>query len=271
MMRILSVAALMIGVATAQTTGTLSSTGYEGAGCVTRTTECGADDVNLPDPDTCGDSCDCAADDVTVKPADAVQWTSGECITCSEADGTTECNWPFLDTSDDEIYPAMVAQGVDPAYAKITCANGVATVEHFSDAGCTAANKVNNADISTAYQAAMLGMLQGNPVAACINIEVDIMSGVNIQGSHCDEIMSMTANEECLTTVLTEMGVTGEAAAAQAADMATQMARTMSIQLDVTGCEAPVLAPAPDAASGGERVATLAFVFAAAACLVVGF
>ncbi len=70
---------------------------------------------------------------------------------------------------------------------------------------------------------------------------------------------------------MTDMGAPADQAAAQAAGMATELARTISIQLDVTGCEAPVPAPAPDAASGGERVATLAFVFAAAACLVVGF
>ena len=197
MMRILSVAAIMIGAATAQTTGTLSSTEYEGAGCVTgtRATECGADDVNLPDPETCGDSCDCAADDVTDKPAEVIQWTSGECITCSEADGTTECMWPFVDTSDEEMYPGMVARGVDPAYAKITCANGVATVEHFSDAGCTAANKVSNADITTAFAAWFADRSEGSPVAACLSFEMDWMSGVNIQGTHCDEVMTMTADE----------------------------------------------------------------------------
>jgi hypothetical protein len=184
---------------TAQTTGTVSSTEYDGAGCVTRVTECGADNVNLPDLATCGDSlensCDCAADDVTDKPAEVIHWTSGECITCSSADGTTECNWPFIDTSDDEFYPQVVAQGVDPAYAKITCANGVATVEHFSDAGCTAANKVSSADLAAAFQAVYAEIMAESPMGACLSIEENVLSGVNIQGSHCDEIMSMTADE----------------------------------------------------------------------------
>eukprot|EP01043_Picozoa_sp_COSAG02_P031725 COSAG02_NODE_2084_length_9892_cov_47.719085_2_plen_265_part_00 len=187
--------ALVIGAATAQT-GTLSSIQYDGAECVTRMTECGADDVNLPDSDTCGDSCDCAADDVTDKPADVVQWTSGECVTCSEADGSTECNYPFFDTSDD-MYPAMVAQGADMAYAKVTCANGVATIEHFSDAECTDANKVSNADITTAMQAYFAAEFAGMPygMGACINVDVDMMSGVNIEGSHCDEVTVMSMDE----------------------------------------------------------------------------
>ena len=199
MMRILSVVALMIGAATAQTTGTLSSTTYDGAGCVTRATECGADNVNLPDPATCGDSCDCAAEDVTDTPRFVVHWTSGECVTCSTADGTTECKWPYVDTSDD-MYSALAAHGADLAYAKITCANGVATVEHFSDAGCTAANKVSNGDVTAAFQAYYAGRFAYSTdferaIVACFSVDFNMMSGVNIQGSHCDEVQSFAVDE----------------------------------------------------------------------------
>ena len=109
--------------------GTITSTYYEGAGCTTRFTECGADDVNLPDPDTCGDSCDCAAEDVTEKPPGAAEWTSGECVSCTGDD----CEWPFF-PQDDDMMVGLRANGADPSYAKVTCANGVTTVEHFSDA-----------------------------------------------------------------------------------------------------------------------------------------
>ena len=89
--------------------------------------------VSLPDLDTCSgeNGCDCVADDVTYEPPRVILWTSGEFVTCSAANGTIECNYPFFDTSDD-MYHAIVAQGADPAYARITCTNDVAIVEHLA-------------------------------------------------------------------------------------------------------------------------------------------
>ena len=171
--------------------GTIATTGYEGAGCTTRETECGADDVNLPDPDTCGDSCDCAAEDVTEEPPETVEWTSGECVSCTGDD----CKWPFF-PQDDDMMVGLRANGADPSYAKVTCANGATTIEHFSDAECTAANKVSNEAITAAFSAAMAGQfaVMGD-LGACITITFNAMSGVDISGSHCDSIITASLDE----------------------------------------------------------------------------
>ena len=173
--------------------GTITSTYYEGAGCTTRFTECGADDVNLPDPDTCGDSCDCAAEDVTEEPPEAVEWTSGECVSCTGDD----CKWPFF-PQDDDMMVGLRANGADPSYAKVTCANGVTTVEHFSDAECTAANKVSNEAITAAYSAAWPAtqdFAELGDLGACVTVTFNAMSGVDISGSHCDTMMSHSLDE----------------------------------------------------------------------------
>ena len=171
--------------------GTLTSTDYEGAGCTTRATECGADDVNLPDEDTCGDSCDCAAEDVTEKPLGAVEWTSGECVSCTGDD----CVWPLI-PQDGPMLEDLRANGADPSYAKVTCANGVTTVEHFSDAQCTAANKVSNEAITAAAQAAIaVQFAEMGDLGACIIFNLNWMSGVDISGSHCDTALSITLDE----------------------------------------------------------------------------
>lgn len=150
--------ALMIGATTAQT-GTFSFTSYSDAECATQF-----------DPPL---------------PTETSEWTSGECATCSGEVG--ECTYPFFNTGDDS-YAALVANGADPAYAKVTCANGVVTVEHFSDAECTNANKVSPDDINNAH-----AILVGGPppppedaAASCTHLDVNLLSGVNIQGSHCD-------------------------------------------------------------------------------------
>ena len=170
--------------------GTITSTYYEGAGCTTRATECGADDVNLPDPDTCGDSCDCAAEDVTEKPPRIYEWTSGECVSCTGDD----CEWPLF--PQDFIDEMLRANGADPSYAKVTCANGVTTIEHFSDAECTAANKVSNEAITAAFSAAMAGQFaEMGDLGACITFTFNAMSGVDISGSHCDSIITMSLDE----------------------------------------------------------------------------
>ena len=170
--------------------GSLTSTLYEDSQCAIRATECGLDDVNMP-----ADGSDCAVADVTNKPAETALWVSGECMSCPAGE---ECAFPFFDMQH-AVGQAMVAQGVNPAYAKITCTGGVATVEHFSDAECTEANKVSNDALTTGYTAVMLDMLSADDATAaivpCLNLHVDFQSGVSISGAHCDTIMTMRFDE----------------------------------------------------------------------------
>jgi hypothetical protein len=183
-------AVALIGGASA---GTITITNYEGAGCTTRTTECGAHDVKLPDQETCGDTCDCPAEDVTEVPPATSEWTSGECVLCTGDD----CTWPYF-AQNGTTLDILRAYGVDPSYAKVTCANGVTTVQHFSDAECTAANKVSNEAIAAALSAELTTMLDSlgmDEVGPCITSTINMMSGVDISGSYCDTLMSSSLDE----------------------------------------------------------------------------
>jgi len=267
--------AALVGGASA---GSLTSTTYTDSQCAVRETECGLDDVNMP-----ADGSDCAAANVTDKPAMTEQWVSGECLACPAGE---ECAFPFFQM-EDEIGQLLVAQGVNPAYAQITCTGGVATVEHFSDAECTEANKVSNDALTTGLTAVMMDSLPADDRALlpCINLEMDYQSGVSISGTHCDTVMAVSFDEvrtrfprrtrarggselraasnyyglcmhvwrqACLTTVLTDQGVPAEQAAATAAEMAAN-SEAQAIELTVTGCTPPPSPPAD--ASGSGRVA----------------
>jgi hypothetical protein len=120
-------------------TGSFTTTMYIGAGCAVPETECGPDDVNLP-----ADGSACARGDVT-NVTRTVEWTRGECVA-----------WPgsspgVLGPADAlELLQAAGHLAVGPAYMKVEWAGGVATIEHFSDAACTAANKISAEDIHAA-------------------------------------------------------------------------------------------------------------------------
>ena len=147
--------------------------------------------MNLPDQETCGDTCDCAAEDVTEVPPATSEWTSGECVLCTGDD----CTWPYF-AQNGTTLDILRAYGVDPSYAKVTCANGVTTVQHFSDAECTAANKVSNEAITAAFSAAMAGQFaEMGDLGACITFTFNAMSGVDISGSHCDSIITSSLDE----------------------------------------------------------------------------
>jgi hypothetical protein len=91
--------AALVGGASA---GSLTSTLYEDSQCAVRATECGLDDVNRP-----ADGSDCAAADVTNKPAETAQWVSGECAACPAGE---ECSFPFFDM-----------QYCEPAFSSTVC------------------------------------------------------------------------------------------------------------------------------------------------------
>ena len=222
---------------------------------------------------------------VTNVPARTTQWVSGECAACPAGE---DCPFPFFDIQGG-TGQQLVAQGVNPAYAKITCMGGVATVEHFSDAECTEANKVSNDALTTGLTTVMMDLLSANAGMAallpCLNVEIDFQSGVSISGTHCDTVTAMSFDEvrprfprrtrardgselrtasnyyglcmhvwrqACLTTVLTDQGVPAEQAAATAAEMAAN-SEAQAIELTVTGCTPPPSPPAD--ASGSGRVA----------------
>jgi hypothetical protein len=182
-------AAALIGGARA---GVLTTTAYTDSQCTVRATECGAHNAALP-----ADGSDCDPTDMTDIPVTTTEWVSGECAACS---GLTDeaCSYPFFDMSDEEGQ-ALLAHGVNPAFAKITCTAGVATVEHFSDPECTAANRVTNDEITTGLRAVMNDMLaaQNMPpqMQECLTIELDFQSGIGISGTHCDPITTMTWDE----------------------------------------------------------------------------
>ena len=152
--------------------GNITSTAYDGAGCTTPN----ADDIPR-----------------------VYEWTSGECVSCTGY----HCEWPFFpqDFIDDIFRP----NGADPSYAKVTCANGVTTIEHFSDAECTAANKVSNEAITAAYSAVVAQSYAEVPLLfpqngtadlrACVTATLNAMSGVDISGSHCDTWMLWSLDE----------------------------------------------------------------------------
>ena len=263
-------AAAVIGGASA---GSITSVAYTDAQCTVRDTECGADDVNLPE----NGNCDVA--DVTNKPAKTEQWVSGECARCPDGG---DCGFPYF-KMDDSMGQALAAQGVNPAYAKITCAGGVATIEHFSDAECTAANKVSNDELTAGLTAAMRGMLGDMQagMADCLNLEV-FQSGVDISDTHCDTILAMSWDEvrprlsgtssprqmrrhclnavhvwrqACLTTLSTNQGLPAGPAAEQAAQLASSSDLLSTLELTVTGCSAP--APSDSSSSGRVAPATM--------------
>eukprot|EP01043_Picozoa_sp_COSAG02_P002343 COSAG02_NODE_54_length_43941_cov_54.857990_19_plen_367_part_00 len=110
-----------------------------------------------------------------------VEWTSGECAACPD-----NCPGAFGDA---EFLQALAAgnPAVAPAYMKVTCAAGVATTEHFSDAACTAANKISAEDIEAAVvnlvapviveefdETGMTGM------ADCVTVSATGFAGVSV-------------------------------------------------------------------------------------------
>ena len=119
-------------------TGSFTMTVYTGAGCTVPRTECGPDDVNLP-----ADGSACASGDVT-NASQTVEWISGECVRCPSS-----CPGAFGDA---DFLQALAASdpAVAPAYMKVTWAASVATVEYFSDASCTAPDKISAENIHAA-------------------------------------------------------------------------------------------------------------------------
>ena len=95
----------------------------------------------------------CAVPSQTM-PSQTMEWTSGECVAANPGPG-------FF--GDPEFPQALAASNpaLAPAYMKVTCAAGVATIEHFSDAACTAANEISAEDID----AATAGLVRGPMVA----------------------------------------------------------------------------------------------------------
>ena len=167
--------------------GSLTSTVYQDSQCAVRMTECGLDNVNMP-----ADGSDCAAADVTNVPARTAQWVSGECMTCPAGE---ECAFPFLQL---EGIQGLAAY---PAYPKITCTDGVATVEHFSDAECTEANKVSNDALTAGVIAVMMDAADVHfgslelALLRCLNLTYDFQSGVSISGTHCDTVFATSFDE----------------------------------------------------------------------------
>ncbi len=100
--------------------GSFTTTEYDGPGCVD-----GQQSTSRGRPST-------------------VEWTSGECAACPD-----NCPSAF---GDPEALQLLAAgnPAIVPAYMKVTCAAGVTTIEHFSDAACTAANKIPAEDIEAA-------------------------------------------------------------------------------------------------------------------------
>ena len=173
--------------------GTVTSTEYTDGQCTARATECGPDNVYQPNN---GD--ECAEEDITIIPSDSIAWESGVCVPpCTGR----ECNWPFI-SADDDIGQMLASQGVDATYTKITCADGATIVEHFSDAACTAASKVSgdelNAAVVAGFNQMMTEQLAGSGMEGildCMHVDLDLMSGVSISGTHCDTVVSMSFDE----------------------------------------------------------------------------
>lgn len=109
-----------------------------------------------------------------------VEWTSGDCAACPD-----NCVGPLGDA---EFLQALAAgnPAVTPAYMKVTCAAGVATIEHFSDAACTAANKIPAEDIeaavvnlvSTEFSQEFDGM--GANVGDCMTVSATGVAGLRV-------------------------------------------------------------------------------------------
>lgn len=173
--------------------GTVTSTEYTDGQCTARATECGPDNVYQPYN---GD--ECAEEDITIIPSDSIAWESGVCVPpCTGR----ECNWPFI-SADDDIGQMLASQGVDATYTKITCADGATIVEHFSDAACTAASKVSgdelNAAVVAGFNQMMTEQLAGSGMEGildCMHVDLDLMSGVSISGTHCDTVVSRSFDE----------------------------------------------------------------------------
>eukprot|EP01043_Picozoa_sp_COSAG02_P030877 COSAG02_NODE_1993_length_10163_cov_11.874006_4_plen_261_part_00 len=184
--RIAAVVAALSGRAAA---GSITSTFFLDSACTIRDTECGAHNVNLNA--TTGE---CALSDVTNKPSDTTEWISGECIACHAGE---TCIYPLFNmNSSDGV--ALASQGISPEYAKITCTAGVVTVEHFSDAECTLANKVSNDELSKGFSRAMhTRMLARAPAELmdCFSMELDMQSDINISSRRCGTMMSFDWDE----------------------------------------------------------------------------
>ena len=102
--------------------GSFTTTYYDGPGCVD-----GQQSTSRGTPST-----------------RTVEWTSGECAACPD-------NCPgALGDADFLQFLAVGNPPVAPTYMKVTCEAGVATTEHFSDAACTAANKIPAEDVEAA-------------------------------------------------------------------------------------------------------------------------
>lgn len=138
-------------------TGSFTMTDYDGPGCLD-----GHQSTSRGEPST-------------------VEWTSGECAACPDS-----CPGAFGDA---EFLQALAASNlpVAPTYMKVTCAAGVATTEHFSDATCTAANKISAKDIETALanlvEAEQVGGFEEmgmTGMADCVTVSATGFAGVSV-------------------------------------------------------------------------------------------
>lgn len=136
------------------------------------------------------DGTPCAGSGMIRVPGETISWTSGECMPCPSNPDQWGYPFFFCNGTDDHFSQTLLAQGISPRYTKVACTvNGTgATIEHFSDATCTAANKVSGAELDSALTAALWSSFVETPSLTLANV------GARVE---------MPGLEQCLTPNIT--------------------------------------------------------------------
>jgi hypothetical protein len=109
-------------------------------------------------------------------PADTIYWNSGECMPCPSNPDQWGYPFFFCNGTDDQVSQTLLAQRISPRYTKVSCAvdGAGATIEHFSDATCTAANKVSGIELDMALMVALWSSNAEMPTLTLANISARV-------------------------------------------------------------------------------------------------